>query len=95
MAGTIGLCSGRSILSADGPSQNYRLERDVEKSRVLADFPSGDADWPTYRANNQRSATTSASVPKAVQKIWEYQADASFEPSAPVIAGGLVFIGGG
>jgi outer membrane protein assembly factor BamB len=47
-------------------------------------------DWPAYRQNNARSGTTKAKVPAALAKRWEAKLGA--RTSAPVIAGGMVFV---
>ncbi len=33
--------------------------------------PPSDADWPTFRANNQRTALTNAEIPKTAQLLWQ------------------------
>jgi outer membrane protein assembly factor BamB len=51
-------------------------------------------DWPTYRANNQRSAASAATVPEKVGRKWIYQPAAPVRITPAVHAGGLVFVGG-
>ncbi len=52
-------------------------------------------DWPTYRANNARTASTAAQAPKrGVVKAWEYKLESGGCPSAVTAGGGLVFLGG-
>ena len=51
-------------------------------------------DWPTYRANNARTAHTQASVPEKADLLWQFTPKAEIEPTAPVAAGGIVFVGG-
>jgi outer membrane protein assembly factor BamB len=61
---------------------------------------SGDVsgmDWPTYRANNSRSAASSAVVPidsLNTGKIWEFKAAKAYQPTTPTAAYGLIYIGG-
>jgi outer membrane protein assembly factor BamB len=52
-------------------------------------------DWPTYRADNQRSAASAAKIPDKVNIAWQYQPPRPDYPAAPVTAGGLVFLSGG
>lgn len=52
------------------------------------------ADWPTYRANPVRTATTSVAVPERVELLWQTPPQEGVEPTAPVAAGGLVFTAG-
>jgi outer membrane protein assembly factor BamB len=51
-------------------------------------------DWPTFRANHAANATTGVALPKNSGRLWWYNPDNSFTPTAPVTAGGLAFIGG-
>jgi outer membrane protein assembly factor BamB len=59
-----------------------------------AAFPQSPNDWPTYRGDNRRTAHSAASVPERAAELWRYAAAAPVEPTAPVVAGGLVFVGG-
>ncbi|GAG12236.1 unnamed protein product, partial [marine sediment metagenome] len=52
------------------------------------------ADWPTHRAGAAREAKTSAAVPEKVSRLWGFEPEVACEPTAPVAAGGLVFVGG-
>jgi outer membrane protein assembly factor BamB len=72
-----------------------RLERLVEPGAIAA-FPQSPSDWPTFRADSGRSAHTSAPVPSAGRPTlaWRYSPKSAGEITAPVAAGGLVFVGG-
>ena len=50
------------------------------------------ADWPTWRGNNQRSDKTSVALPDGIKLAWQTEICRSDLPTAPVAAGGLVFI---
>ena len=54
------------------------------------------ADWPTFRGNNQRTARTLASLPKAAQLLWQTDAPTGKDTrlTAPVVANGLAYVGG-
>jgi len=52
------------------------------------------ADWPTHRAGTAREARSGAAVPEKVSRLWEYKPKATCDPTAPVAAGGMVFVGG-
>ena len=76
-----------------------RLETPITDISKVASLPESDDDWPTYRADNTRSATTKASVPEKARLLWRFtpktaSASTAPAPTAPVTAGGLVFIGG-
>jgi len=78
-----------------------RLERtaaDATKVRV-AELPQSEADWPTFRANNQCTATSRVAVAEETKLLWQYKPENGFaapapRPTAPVAAGGLAFLGG-
>lgn len=50
------------------------------------------ADWPSYRANSARSDVASAAIPDRVSLRWQVEASPRSLPTAPVVAGGLVFV---
>ncbi|MEE8451617.1 MAG: PQQ-binding-like beta-propeller repeat protein, partial [Thermoguttaceae bacterium] len=50
-------------------------------------------DWPVYRGNNGRSSVSTVAAPRSIQKQWTYKPTASIRPTAPVTAGGLIFVG--
>ncbi len=81
----------------DGPprgSGTEHVERSARDAATLLDASA--ADWPTYRANNERTATTAARLPtKDVATLWTASACAPTKarPTAPVAAGGMVFYG--
>ncbi len=52
------------------------------------------ADWPTFRANNECTATTSAVVPNDVELLWQTSPSDGLTLTAPTAAGGLVFTAG-
>jgi len=51
-------------------------------------------DWPTFRANNQATATTSAEVPEQVSALWMTQVTEGDALTAPTAVGGLVYLAG-
>ncbi len=60
----------------------------------LADLPIHHADWPTLRANNRRTAFSQATIPEKTALQWSYTPKTATAATAPVAAGGLVFVGG-
>jgi len=72
-----------------------RLERraDASPREMLSESP---ADWPTFRANNERTAASAAVLPEKARILWEARAAAprGTKPTAPVAAGGLVVVAG-
>ena len=71
-----------------------RLETGTGSLTRIAGFEASPADWPAYRANNARTARTEAAVPDEVGLLWSAEPRTPFEPTAPVAAGGMVFLGG-
>lgn len=69
------------------------LER-LDASTTLVPLPVADADWPTWRANNQRTAQTRAQLPLEPALLWDFKPARPFEPTGPVAAGGLVMVAG-
>ena len=49
-------------------------------------------DWITYRGNNARSDESMTEIPTQIDLAWQSQIDADQLPTAPVSAGGWVFI---
>ena len=50
-------------------------------------------DWPTDQHDSQRSSVTPVRLPPQVARHWTYQLPGQVRPTAPIIAGGVVFIG--
>ncbi|MHC4504953.1 MAG: outer membrane protein assembly factor BamB family protein, partial [Planctomycetota bacterium] len=48
------------------------------------------ADWPTYRHDNARSGATASAIPERLDVVWK--ASLPGIPTAPVVAGGLLFV---
>lgn len=49
-------------------------------------------DWTTYRGDNSRSDVTLGEIPDQVQLQWETEVTSNTLPTAPVTAGGMVFV---
>ena len=92
-----------------GPAGNFdfavpatatnRLEKGASNLTKVASLSESSADWPMFRADNTCSATTEAVVPDKSKLLWQYDPKMKFSPgaplpTAPVAAGGLVFVSG-
>ena len=85
-----------------GPAGEFKFGAEATEAERLekgAAVPSGGfkvsaGDWPTYRADNARTAATRVELPAKVRELWEFRPDGRCEPTAPVAAGGLVFLAG-
>jgi len=49
-------------------------------------------DWPAFQGDNARRATTFVALPSRVAVRWQQELPAKAFPTAPVTAGGLVFV---
>jgi outer membrane protein assembly factor BamB len=88
------LCSANGFQFERLATESENLEKGAGDITRIAAFDISDKDWPTYRANNSRSASSGATVPGQAEKAWLFDPPATFKPTAPTAAGGLVFIGG-
>ena len=71
------------------------------ESQKVASLNATEADWPTYRGNNQRTSSTKVRLarPNAQRgttpaPAWAYTPAQANVPCAPVSAGGLIFVAG-
>jgi outer membrane protein assembly factor BamB len=55
-------------------------------------FDIQQGDWVSYRGDNARSDATTVAIPTNVELAWKTEITNSEMPTAPVAAGGLVFI---
>jgi outer membrane protein assembly factor BamB len=92
---------GNIALAPAGDFQFDRQAMESERLQPAADAPDSlkplpvkPGDWPTYRADNRRSATSSALIPEKPVEAWRYQPPANVDSTAPVTAGGLAFVAG-
>jgi outer membrane protein assembly factor BamB len=70
-------------------SNALRVGQNAEHVRPLK-IPAGD--WATYRGDNARSDTSHVNVPGKVELAWTVDVCHTELPTAPVVAGGMVFV---
>jgi outer membrane protein assembly factor BamB len=75
-------------------TEEKRLEKSAGDLNKVASLNESSNNWPTFRADNTGSATTKAVVPVKSKLLWQYTPKTATLPTAPVTAGGLVFISG-
>lgn len=68
--------------------QQFRVQQDAAKLTI------DDADWPTYRADNQRSGSSPATVSEQIKPLWTYQPPTGVTTTAPVAVGDNVLFAG-
>jgi len=89
------------VISLTGAG-DFEFDRQAIESERLETFaPSAvrspsltPADWPTYRANNRRTAATPVRVPAKLKLAWQTSPRETIEPTAPVTAAGLTLVAG-
>jgi len=92
--------SGYVVLAPAGDIPFSRPTDPDEALTTTADLgpqetlPVDGRDWPTYRADNARSMSSPATISDAPERRWLFVPGAGFEPTAPVAAGGLIFVAG-
>ena len=87
-----------------GPAGDFNFATEAKESERLERAPAADAplaapadaapDWPTYRADNQASATADLPVANRARRLWQTSPTAELTPTAPTVADGRVFVGG-
>ncbi len=75
-------------------TEEQRLEKGSGNLRKVKKLSQSPTDWPMFRADNVGSATTEATIPSKSNLLWQYTPKTATRPTAPVTAGGLVFISG-
>jgi len=71
-----------------------RLDAGTGDPAVVRELQVRESDWPTYRADNTRTGVTPVSMPGQVQPLWGLQLPPGTSPTAPIAAGGMVFLAG-
>lgn len=75
-------------------TESQRLEKSTGDLRKIASLSESEVDWPTFRGDNTGSVTTEATIPDKSILLWRFTPMTAAHPTAPVTAGGLVFISG-
>ena len=88
--GHIGLAPANETLTGDDIYQDARwVSADITNVKPLGADP---ADWTSYRGNNARTDVTDVEIPAGVELKWTADLSSGTLPTAPVAAGGLVFV---
>jgi outer membrane protein assembly factor BamB len=78
-----------------------KVEGAAATAQALTTFPQAldvkplevrDGDWPIYRADNARSDVRQGAIPSNVHPAWKVNICSTALPTAPVAAGGMVFV---
>ena len=88
-----------------GPAEQQELFKNPAKNihaNALEQFPDytkakplkvAGNDWPTYRAGNRRNDVSDRDLPEGISRQWSAKVSENTLPTAPVVAGGMIFIG--
>jgi outer membrane protein assembly factor BamB len=71
-----------------------RLKVTPAIDKPLESLPVRPGDWPTYRADNRRSAASRVTIPTKVAAAWQFDPPLPIDPAAPITAGDLIFASG-
>jgi len=71
-------------------ARRHELTEGPAFGRVEAPARDKPGDWPTYRHDAARCGVASCPAPASLETVWE--ADIGGKPSAPVVAGGRVYV---
>ncbi|UCC99655.1 MAG: PQQ-binding-like beta-propeller repeat protein, partial [Phycisphaerales bacterium] len=77
-------------------SRADRLEKGPGRTELVKKVIESPLDWSTFRANNQRTATTRATLTRANRLLWRTKPSIlkGVRPTAPVTVGRLVLLAG-
>ncbi len=70
-----------------------RLELGLGDTRTVEKLEVKPGDWPSYQGNSYRTSATMVAIPRRVGQQWAFEPSSASVPTAPVVAGGLVFVG--
>ncbi len=76
-------------------AENAAVEPALLTGNLDAEVPALNAnqnDWTTYRSNNSRNDHTQTTIPGNVSLSWSVELAEGVLPTAPVTAGGMIFI---
>lgn len=94
LMGRVALCSAGDFQVDREISEAAQREVATDDLERVKPLPTSETDWSSYRANASRSAGTDVQIPEQAARIWRFEPQRPFFPTAPTAAGGLVFVGG-
>ena len=101
LIGAMAKCSAGAFKFDHVATEAERLELGTGDLSVIVPLEVTEADWPTYRANNQRTASTAARLARpnttdeaSPPRSWGYTPEQPHVMAPPISAGGLVFVAG-
>ncbi|MHC4433521.1 MAG: outer membrane protein assembly factor BamB family protein, partial [Planctomycetota bacterium] len=98
LIGAMAKCSAGDFRFDHVATEAERLQTEADFEKVVP-LEVREADWPAFRANNQRTSSTSTRLARPNEgtspaPTWTNRPKQPHVPTAPVSAGGLVFVAG-
>lgn len=94
LIGLVAKCSAGDFVFNQAATVDERRTLSADHTRE-SDFEVTKLDWPTYRANHSRSSSSQVKLQSGRRQLnWAADLSPSFVPSAPVAAGGLIYVAG-
>ncbi len=101
LIGAMAKCSAGDFRFDHVATEAERLQRELGDLQKVASLEVTKWDWPTYRANNHRTASTTVRLARpdtagrsSAARSWVYVPKQPHIPTAPTSAGRLVFVAG-
>ncbi len=94
LMGRLGMCSAGDFRFDFEATNEERLEVFADDPTDIGAVAWDGNDWPMYRRNLERSASTPVKIPDGVIRLWSYQPEKAYAPTAPVATVGLVLVAG-
>ncbi|MDK1031918.1 MAG: PQQ-binding-like beta-propeller repeat protein, partial [Planctomycetia bacterium] len=94
LVGIIALGPGGDFNYSAKATEAERLETQADNPAKVAALKMTPDDWPAYRKDNARTALTRRTIPEKVSQLWRFESRKGNTPTAPVTAGGMVFVAG-
>jgi len=93
LIGNVARCSAGSFQFARVATTKERLERFADPTKIKQ-LAATEADWDTLRGDNDRSSSTSVTVPSAVKLSWRFRHTGGSQPVPAIAVAGLVITTG-
>jgi outer membrane protein assembly factor BamB len=92
--GLVGKCSAGDFKFDRVALDSERLEAAAESPEPAEPGAVTAGDWPTYRANNHRSAGSTVPLKNQSALLWTFEPNREYTPTAPTSTGNAVFLAG-
>ncbi|MCX8035530.1 MAG: PQQ-binding-like beta-propeller repeat protein [Candidatus Sumerlaeia bacterium] len=94
LMGAMAFCSAGNFRFDHRATEAENLERGPGNIKNIAPLKTRSSDWTAYRGGSAHNAASPVPIAAKVAKKWETTPQRSVTPTAPIAAGGLVFLAG-